>query len=502
MKNLENSNKKSHIAKYTKRLKSKKKSNKVPTVHIQGKFNRVKLKSSLLKLSSIYNVQKIWVKLLIITIVSIFSGIIGDLLLQNTGLYTVGIEAFAQGVARLISFSWHTTIETKEVIRNIFFWGLIIVVNIPLLIFGWFKVGKSFTLYSTFYVVVSSLFGLSFGFINGIENIFIFANTSNIISEHYLVQVIPWDSTNDSSSQLSLFIYGIIYGIIQAILYSILFILDCSSAGLDMIIVWYSEKKYKNIGTIFTYFNILFFVVSYIIGTYIPVSLTLSKDLSHIETNPELHPILQTKPWEAGLLFSPNFMATLLMSLVLGITLNNFFPKYQMSRIEIVSRKVNEIRDELINSEKPYALSINTIEGGYSKLPQKVLITNCTYIEAPTILKIVRKYDPNALFVLTLIKNIDGYIYLASKDEEKTEWKFFSWFKKFSKKENDDKDTEVREIGFEVDNNLVTENVIEKLVEDEIIAKDDESNNITSQKVLKVIEASEIYDEKLEEKVE
>lgn len=454
-----------------------------PKVTIQGNYTRVKISSSMLKLSSIYSVNNKWIKIIIITVVSIISGIIGDLLLQNTGLYTVGIEAIAQGIARLSSF--FASEQTKEIIMNALFWSLIIVVNIPLLIFGWFKVGKAFTLYSSFYVVVSSIFGLAFGFINGIHDVFIFADTNlNPNGEasflaHDGVQITLWNY--DTTSQLSLFVYGFVYGVIQAIFYAILFILGCSSAGLDMIIVWYAEKKYKDLGTVFTYFNILSFILSYIIGTYIPASISISNHLSDAEKN------FHTEPWEASLFFSPNFVSTLVMSVVLGTTLNKFFPKYQMCKVEILSKNVDEIRNEIIESQKPYSLSISTVEGGYSKLPQKSLVTNCMYIDAPNLLKLVRKHDANALFILTIIKNIDGFMYVASKEEDDIKFDLLSRrFKKFKKNKKDVK------ILFEIneENNENNSSTIKS--NDVNIVSSSSDNNKTLEQEMKVIQASEV----------
>lgn len=479
LRNWRNSNSKSHDKQNNKSPSSK--------VIVQGNYNRVKISSSMLKLSSIYGVNNKWVKLTIITIVSILSGIIGDLLLQNTGLYTVGIEAIAQGIARIASY--FSTMD-KNVIMNALFWSLIIVVNIPLLIFGWFKVGKTFTIYSSYYVVVSSLFGLAFGFIHGIHDVFIFADTnlsSNNTPGNFLsdagVQITLWNY--DTTAQLSLFVYGIVYGVIQAIFYAILFILGCSSAGLDMIIVWYAEKKYKDIGTVFTYFNILCFMFSYVIGTYVPASLSIKEHLSPSEYH--------TAPWEVSLFFSPNFVSTLVMSVVLGITLNKFFPKYQMCKIEILSKKVDEIRNEIIDCQKPYSLSIFTVEGGYSKLPQKSLVTNCMYMDAPNLLKIVRKQDPNALFILTIIKNIDGYMYIAAKEEENVNIKlsFLDHFKFLKKKNKNDV-----KITFEIDsdNNLDLNNDINNDLS--IINSSDEKN---IEKEVKIIEASEVSTDTLDE---
>lgn len=451
---------------------------------INGSFTRVKLSGSLLKLSSLYSIKKTWVLLLVITLISLISGFIGVLFLQNTGLYNVGFEAFAQGIARLVSFLIKGDPSLKNSVMNALFWSLIIVVNIPLIFFGWIKIGKKFTLFTTYYIVVSSLFGLFLGYIPGIEKVFLFSQVIPLKEfAQEGVQIAFWNSQHDSIVQISLFIYGLFYGLIQAICYATLFIIGTSSGGLDFIVVWYAEKKYKNLGTIFTYFNILCFLISYIMGTYVTSSIVLENNNNLIFDNVTQQKTEITKAWSADLFFSPNLMATLLMSIVLGVTLNAFFPKYQMSKVEILSKNVNEIRDYIIDQNKPYSLSLKTIEGGYSRLPQHMLVTVCMYVDAAHLLEIVRKYDPNALFTVTIVKSVDGYVYVANKEEE--EFKLFSSLKR--KKHKNNESEIVSDLEFEVDDTLLKDHKIDSPKKD------------SAGKTIKIIEASEVYDKSLDE---
>ncbi len=456
--------------------------NSKKNIDIKGNFARAKLSGSLMKLSLLYRVKKRWVILLIITLVSMLSGFIGVLCLQNTGLYNVGLEAFAQGIARFVAYFIKGDTKLKANVMNALFWSLIIVLNIPLIFFGWYKIGKKFTFYSTYYIVVSSLFGLSLGYIPGIENVFLFAKVQpHPIFVQSGVQVSLWNYGIDTVSQVSLFIYGFLYGFLQAICYATLFIIGTSSGGLDFIVVWYAEKKYKDLGTVFTYFNILCFVISYFLGTYVTSSLTINENLGIlISPTPDFSKI-STRPWDLDLFFSPNFMATLLLSIVLGFTLNQYFPKYQMSKVEIVSRNFEEIRNHVISQKKPYSLSIKTLEGGYSRLPQKMLVTICMFMDAKDLLELTRQYDQNALFVVTLVKSVDGYVYMTKEEEEFALWSFFRRMKKGNK--NSAKAEEERKIHFEVDKEIVTK----------------QNDKTITKEVVSVIEASEVCDDSVDD---
>ncbi|EGZ31220.1 YitT family protein [Malacoplasma iowae] len=481
-------------------------------VVVLDNFIRVKLSQSLLKFSSLYDNKKVWLNLLIVFIISVLTGFIGVILLQNTGLYNVGLDALSQGIGRLAAFLVRSNGASELVAQDVFnalFWSIIIVLNIPLIIFGWYKISKRFSLYTSFYVVVSSIFGLSLGFIPGFENVFIFATVkSSPIFSEYSVQFITWNLNSDSTAQLSLFIYGFMFGAISSIFYAVLFILSSSTGGLDFIVVWYAEKKYKDIGTVFTYINIVFFIFSYVIGTYIPASLSISE--ARNSGNDSLVQIAddlakaETFPFSFDILFSPAFFSSIIMSIVLGLFLNKLFPKYQMCKVEINSRYVDKLRESIIADKKPYAISIYTIEGGYSRQQHKILTTNCMYVDAAKLLKYTREIDPNALYIVSILKSYDGYAYFKAKEVE--QFNFKKWFSLFKKKHEIESE-KPHEIKIEVDQNnmslledkLKINSADEKIKDyDSTIDIDlDDENDEASETTF--IVGNEIIDEKLDE---
>ncbi len=74
-----------------------------------------------------------------------------NLFLVPIGLYTTGLMGFAQ----LISTIVQTIFDTKDLTAEIYF-----MLNIPIIILGWFKVGKKFTLRTFWAVFLISLFQL------------------------------------------------------------------------------------------------------------------------------------------------------------------------------------------------------------------------------------------------------------------------------------------------------------------------------------------------------
>ena len=194
------------------------------------------------------------------------------------------------------------------------------------------------------------------------------------------------------------------------------------------------------------------------------------------------------------------------MSIVLGLFLNKLFPKYQMCKVEINSRYVDKLRESIIADKKPYAISIYTIEGGYSRQQHKILTTNCMYVDAAKLLKYTREIDPNALYIVSILKSYDGYAYFKAKEDEQFSLK--KWFSLF-KKNHEIESGRPHEIKIEVDQNNMSllEDKLKINSNDEPKVKDststveeilEEDNDDLANQTTFIV-GNEIIDEKLDE---
>jgi uncharacterized membrane-anchored protein YitT (DUF2179 family) len=89
-------------------------------------------------------------------------GTVIQFLIKNTGLYNSGLNAIVQGIARITNTAMLNSNSEKinnlaPTIFNILFWGLYIVVNIPLFMFARRKIGKTFANLTMIFVIVNSL---------------------------------------------------------------------------------------------------------------------------------------------------------------------------------------------------------------------------------------------------------------------------------------------------------------------------------------------------------
>ncbi len=88
-------------------------------------------------------------KVLIVIIMGFLIGTVALFFVKNSGLYSLGIAAITQGLSRIITTSidakTNASNDVVNLVSSLTFWFFILIVNIPLLIFSWKKIGKKFT---------------------------------------------------------------------------------------------------------------------------------------------------------------------------------------------------------------------------------------------------------------------------------------------------------------------------------------------------------------------
>lgn len=68
------------------------------------KIQKINIKDSILKFSSLHKVNKLWLQITLTILIALIFSFLGILLIQNTGLYGLGVDALSHGVGRLLAF--------------------------------------------------------------------------------------------------------------------------------------------------------------------------------------------------------------------------------------------------------------------------------------------------------------------------------------------------------------------------------------------------------------
>lgn len=371
-------------------------------------------KTSVVRFSGLYNKIKFWQKCIIAFSLGALLAFLSLIFIKNTGLYSGGSTAFFQGIARLI-FS----ITKNEALYNVLFWGLYLAFNIPILIFSWFKLGREFTILSGIALVTMQLLGLSFSFIPGISGLMIFGDTTTVFATLKTngIQVLTFSvpsSLNNAGQIVTtdglpyvgeldpgyllqqqnvnrmflLLIYAIVYPLLGGCCGALLYIIGGSTAGTDIFSIFFSQEKNKPIGKMLFIMNGTLMFMGVTIGSYFSCGV-----LGY---------------WDWQLFFSANLLFSLMTIFISSTVVDMLFPWRKLVKVEINTNKIEEVKCHLLDIKYIHPTTIMDVEGGYSGMKRKVIMTICTCVELPKLIKAVRDVDMDCLISSSFINDLDG----------------------------------------------------------------------------------------------
>ena len=398
--------------KYLEDLESIKKTN---FHHESVNIQNVKYAAKTIRLGFLYKIDNFFIRILIVALIGIIISVAVWLFVQYTGIYTPGFSGIIQGLAKIVKIKIEEfNPNLANIIYNAMFWGLYLILNIPLIIFSYFKIGKRFAILSGVYIIISQLVGFGLGLINQGNPIFIFTNMSSATASNSNlfiegVQMLPWNT--GEGLVIGLFVYSSVYSIINGFMVSCIYILGASSGGTDFMGFYYSKIKNKSIGNLLTIFNVISLVIGVILGSFVCW-------IIKSPTNPNLE-LNVTNILEA--LFSPNLISSVLGTIIAGLMYNFYFPRNKVIKVQIYSEKTAEIRQSLLASDWNYKLvmthSNEEVLNYLSESKNLSLETICFYIDIPTLISTIRSIDNECLITIFATFGFDGELPTSSYEK-------------------------------------------------------------------------------------
>ncbi|ASZ09030.1 YitT family protein [Mesoplasma chauliocola] len=197
-----------------------------------------------------YYSQAFWKDLLYVLIGAFLSTIAMDYFISITGaagLFPGGLGA----IARFFSIIGASKINFSA---STFYFIIYFIMNLPLAVFGFKKLGWKFSTLTVIYSVVTIFFDLI------LQNVpYISPNDLSLLIDYNLISTMPgaWGAI------VWIFVFAIFGGIVNGFSYSIIYKANASTGGSDWITYYYSKKLNKDIGSINIKINIaiLFIVI-------------------------------------------------------------------------------------------------------------------------------------------------------------------------------------------------------------------------------------------------
>lgn len=390
------------------------------TVSKPAPKNFTKLSIGTSKFHFLFGIEKFSYKVFIICLVAIFIGTYKFFILERTGLYSAGIGAVFQSIARCASYFLKKNkqdVEAKAV-HTFLFWGMFLIMNIPLAMMGFKKIGHKFTILTILNVVVSSLTSMCWASLPqswGLKSFYIFSDprtfNSSLIDNN--IQILQWNHVtnvksgntdvymNDSSRITIIFLYGFIFGLLNSVSSVFIYSLGASTGGIDWIIYYYIKNKRKRFFKIYLYMALLITFISYVVGTYVPYADYTLGNKNGNNLNNHNHTVISS-------LLGPVFVATIISIFVRRIFYHFWYPRWQIVNVKIYTNKAVELRRKLIDSNFPQSFTINVSIGGYKLRHQTVFEVTCFVLDLNMLKSLSKEIDPSCLIISVPVRSLMG----------------------------------------------------------------------------------------------
>jgi len=260
------------------------------------------------------------------------SGSLGEI---PTPLITGGISGVSQTLNRLFDLLNILNQIDNRSLQAIFYF----ILNIPIFLLAFTKIGKRFAIFSFINVMLTSLF----------------------------IEIIPVELTQLVSIADDLLARAIIAGFLQGIASSLAYLMDISSGGLDVITVYFANVKSTSVGKYAIAFNgfiYLIFTTLYLLNTE--------------STTGALNAII----------FSIIYSFTT-SKVVDGINIRN-----KKTQLQIITSRVD--LPKLVMEKFFHGCTVVQAKGGFTNAPKFIIYMVVSSREAPAVIRHIRHIDPES----------------------------------------------------------------------------------------------------------
>ena len=276
-------------------------------------------------------------------------------------LATGGVSGFSQLIALIVELITGSA-ESRSIIISIGYF----ILNIPLLIFSFLKIGKKFTIYTLINVILSSVF------------ITLFSETG--VAKKIATFPFPDGTVPLNSVIVRVLFAGVCTGLSSALAYTG----GISCGGIDIISFYLGTRKSTQIGR----YNII--INAFIVLTYA---------------------LLRTLDPEFGLiyaLYSAIFSVIYLMeagTIIDAINLRN-------KKVSLQIITANEHMPEIIISNFPHSATVTKGKGAYSGQEKTMIWMVVSSSEVKKVVAVAKKIDEHVFITATPLKQVYGNFFI------------------------------------------------------------------------------------------
>lgn len=288
-------------------------------------------------------------------------------------LVSGGASGFSQVVTRILSFAGMfkagSGIEENTIISILY-----IAINIPFLILAWTKIGKKFTIYTLLNIGFSSMF----------------------------LKIIPasWcEITNIYTDYLARALAG---GICTGLGTGIAFAAGSSTGAVDIISLFFAEKKSTSVGK-----------YSMVLNTITVVTYTLLHFI-HSPSDVEFQNDLAGAAWNQGVHQTTMALYTIVYFFVGAKLLDLINIKNKKVELQVFTADPNMAK--VLISGFPHACTLVSGIGGFTGTPRHIIYMVVSKSELNRAIKVMREADPNCFVSVLSTYQVYGKFYIKPLD--------------------------------------------------------------------------------------
>jgi len=274
-----------------------------------------------------------------------------------------GISGLSQNMVKLVHDIFGWTLLNPNNLQSILYF----ILNIPVFLLGWFKIGKRFTIFSLINVALTSLF----------------------------ISIIPgsWDKIVIYDSQLTRTLFA---GILAGLSAALAFKANVSSGGMDIVAYYFANRKSEGVGKYSIIAN------SFVFGLYFVLNIIKPDAFVH-------------ENFESLGLTTLSLAITSLISSVIYTFMNAFVVdlinvRNKKSQAQIMTSD-HELAKKLIAAFPHGATTVQAV-GAYTNQARSIVYMTVSSNETNRLVKFVQENDPHAFINIIVLRQVFGRFYI------------------------------------------------------------------------------------------
>lgn len=264
-----------------------------------------------------------------------------------TPLISGGISGLSQVILKLLEvFGIHFTPDQHNLLLSVLYF----VINVPLFLLAFFKIGRKFAIFSLINVILVSL----------------------------LISFIPLEWTTLFNLTDDFLARALFAGLLNGLSTSLAVRLGHSGGGIDIISIYVSSKTHSSMGK----YNLL-------VNVLIILSFTFLSDFRS---------------------YAVTALYTIVYLFTSAKVIDGFCLRNKKLQLQIITTR--EDMAALLIQNLPHGCTVVDAKGAYHGNPKKIIYMDISFGEVKETMKIIRKIDKDAFVSVLLVQNVYGKFFI------------------------------------------------------------------------------------------